>query len=97
MAITRREDGEVEFETRALKVESRRPPKLLDSNVSRSGEILKMCAWCNRVSVSEEVWEEVEQAIGSLELFDREPLPSISHGICKQCYQRISASIVNRN
>ncbi|MGQ9666509.1 MAG: PAS domain S-box protein [Anaerolineae bacterium] len=47
-----------------------------------------MCSWCKRIQLSEGRWAEVEEAIRDLHLFDKYPVPQISHGICPECRDR---------
>ncbi|HEX4730869.1 MAG TPA: hypothetical protein VH299_06345 [Solirubrobacterales bacterium] len=57
---------------------------LLDPETPRGEDMLEMCGWCDRFAVEGE-WVEVEEAVALLELFNREELPAISHGICPTC------------
>lgn len=78
----------VQFETRALRLESRPAQTLLKSDVPRAGGLLSICGWCKKVEVGKEMWEEVENAVSLLNLFETEGLPpQLTHGICKVCYQ----------
>jgi hypothetical protein len=61
------------------------PQPLLDPEAPRAeGDFLTMCAWCDRFLVGGE-WVEVEEAAKRLELFRRERLPLLDHGICPEC------------
>lgn len=73
----------------------REPVELLRARRESSDEPpLRMCSWCKRVNVPEtDIWVEVEEAIRVLELFERELLPPITHGMCPSCYARIAATI----
>jgi hypothetical protein len=88
MRVHRGEDGAVEFRTHTLSEEIRQPQTLLESNPPRSQELLRACGWCKKVFVGE-VWAEVEDALARLRLFERSLLPSLTHGICEQCYQKM--------
>lgn len=90
MTILGREDGSVEFHTRTLLEQERPTPLLLDPEAPRSDELLRACGWCKKIQVSSE-WMEVEEAIHRLRLFHRRWLPSITHGICNECYARMMA------
>jgi len=79
------EDGGVGFACEVDRVEARESVPLLDPSQERSGEALLICGWCKRVRVSADAWEEIEQAVAMLHLFDGIPLPPISHGICPAC------------
>ncbi|GAA2657514.1 hypothetical protein [Paractinoplanes durhamensis] len=65
-----------------------RPPiPLLDPApaVRRSGEMVRMCAWCARVDA--DGWVDVEEACRRLGLLESEAalLPGVTHGICDDC------------
>jgi hypothetical protein len=77
MTISSNADGTVEFCTSVLSLENRAPVALLSSKVSRSTEMLRMCAWCNRINLGAHSsdWVEVEDAAEQLDLFERELMP----------------------
>jgi hypothetical protein len=64
---------------------------LLEPGAERGDETLTMCGWCDRFEVNGE-WIEVEEAATRLELFNREELPSISHGVCPSCSAKLLAA-----
>lgn len=84
-------DGAVEFHTRTLLEEERPVPVLLDSEAHRSDDLLRSCGWCKKIQVGTE-WVEVEEAVHRLRLFQRRRLPAITHGICDECYARMSTA-----
>lgn len=84
-------DGDVSFESRVTTETQRDSIDLLDVNVQRSEEIVVACSWCNKVEVSEDNWQEVEDAVKEMELFETENIPQISHGMCGACFKTISA------
>ena len=81
-------EGQVQFEGRIVREETREPVSVFDSSVSRSDEYLVVCSWCKRVDVSGD-WVEVESAVRQLKLFDLIHLPRITHGMCTDCSERI--------
>jgi hypothetical protein len=80
------QDGAVQFHSRVIRTESREPVDILRKDVERSEELVTMCCICKKMKVADDIWEEVEQAINTLKLFDHEQLPQITHGICDDCY-----------
>lgn len=76
----------VMFSARLRSEEGREEPQpLFDRRAPRDeSDFLTMCAWCDRFLVEGE-WIEVEEAAKRLELFRREKLPLLDHGICPQC------------
>ncbi|MEJ5300469.1 MAG: hypothetical protein WHS38_05710 [Thermodesulforhabdaceae bacterium] len=81
--------GIVEFQSRILKIEYRKPVRLLLKNVSREETFIVVCSWCKRVKAKEDLWLEVEEAINMLDLMTKPKLPKISHGICLDCYKNV--------
>ena len=84
--IVARPGGHVVLFSARLRSEQARdlPQRLLDPQTPRSDETLSMCGWCDRFEVDGE-WVEVEEAARRLELFNRDELPALSHGICPDC------------
>jgi hypothetical protein len=77
----------VAFASRILREEPRERVQLLQHDVVRSEEMIKMCSMCKKVNIAENVWIEVEDAIIDLKLFEKKILPRISHGCCQPCYE----------
>lgn len=78
--------GDVMFENHILKMETRSPQEIFNSCILRSEEIIFICSWCNRIDIGKEKWQEIENAVKSLRLFEKERLPQLSHGMCPDCY-----------
>ena len=87
MTISAQDDGVVQFATRVLRKEARQRQDLLGRYVPRTDDLLRICGWCKRVDVGGERWEEVEEAVRTLSLFEQNPLPCLTHGICEVCYE----------
>jgi hypothetical protein len=86
--------GRVVLFSARLRAEEEReePQPLLDADAPRAeGDFLAMCAWCDRFLVEGE-WIEVEEAAKRLELFRRQQLPTLDHGICPQCSGQLLAA-----
>ncbi len=82
----------VQFSARVKDEEAREVfQPLLDPTSPRASDLLEMCGWCDRFMV-EASWVEVEQAAARLDLFSREALPTISHGICPECSELLLAA-----
>lgn len=77
--------GSVDFSSHILKQEKRKSIKLLESNVERSNKTVRMCSWCKKMKVSETTWVEVEEAVQTLNLFELEKFPILTHTICPEC------------
>jgi hypothetical protein len=85
--------GGVAFVTRVLSAQDREPVALLTGRGDHSAEMIKACAWCNRVEVCGGAWAEVEDAVGRLNLFERGRVPPLSHGICDPCLTLMTAKL----
>lgn len=83
---------EVQFEGCLLRLEPRDPVPLLEPAVPRSSEFVTICGWCKRVRVHT-AWLEVESAVERLGLFNRSPLPQLTHGICGECAERANREL----
>lgn len=91
MKIYPADAGGVIFETKILREWKRHPPPLLQNNTERNGELLRICGWCKKINVGRNLWEEIEKAVKSLGLFEKENfLPRLTHGICDDCYQSVT-------
>ena len=86
MELALLEQQAVLFRTRVIRAEEREVVPLLAHDSPRSGEIVRVCAWCSRINNSGSNWVEVEDAIGPAELFEVPLLPELSHTICPPCY-----------
>jgi hypothetical protein len=67
------------------------PQPLLAADAPRGGSKLTMCGWCDRFLVGGD-WVEVEDAARRLDLFRREELPELDHGICRECSRLLLAA-----
>ena len=81
---------QVEFRSRALRIERREPIAVLDTRrLQRSTQPLSICSWCKAVQMAQ-AWVELEQAVVRLGLLAADVLPRISHGICPDCSKRLA-------
>jgi hypothetical protein len=92
MQLRRFGDTGVEFECTLDRIEPRIPIMMLDPRIARSDELIRMCSWCKRVEVTQDRWQDLESAIAELDLFRSEPLPQITHGICRRCRELVQAA-----
>lgn len=86
-------DDFLEFRSKILSTESRKPMTLLRCDIVRSDEFILICSMCKKIAVSDNKWLEVEEAIQLLKLFDKYPLPQLTHGICLSCYRVAMAEL----
>jgi len=86
-------NGHVEVSTAVRAKEDRPLAVLLRGPTGGSTEVLRSCAWCCRIDPGSGVWTSVEQATSDLQLFEQAAIPHLSHGICPDCFGRMTASI----
>jgi len=82
------EGGAIRIVSRLLREEAREAVAVLKAGGARSGEIIHMCSLCKQVETGDGGWVEVEAALVARELFNADPPPQISHGVCPDCLQR---------
>jgi hypothetical protein len=80
LAIAARADGSVLFTTWYEAVEERPHQPLLDSRLRRGDDVVRLCAWCNRLDL--DGWREAEEAAQHVALSD---LPRVEHSVCEIC------------
>lgn len=95
MTITLQEEQSVQFETHVIWKQKRAPQTILQKNNRSADRILIVCSWCNKINVKNEIWQEIEEAVENLRLFEMEELPQLSHGMCLSCYQKSQDDIKN--
>jgi len=79
--------GVVEFHCRTIKTEPRDAVALLVPGRPAGQDLIRMCSWCKKVDVGAGHWVEIEQAVASLRLFERDSLPHITHTMCDACLE----------
>lgn len=77
--------GNVIIKTKILKEEQREELPLLEKDIVRSEEYIRMCSWCKKIFIKNDEWVEVEDAIRALSLFSHDMPPQITHTICTPC------------
>jgi hypothetical protein len=90
------EASAVQFRSRTVSVTEREPQALWERRGTHSKDLLVACGWCKKVQVDGD-WEEVEDAVKKLRLFERDRSPSLSHGICEECHRAILKTLTVSN
>jgi len=88
------ENSSIEFKSQIIKTESRESVDVLRHDLARSEDAIRMCSMCKHIEVREQIWEETEQAINTMGLFEAERLPHIIHGLCPACFNAMMNEIV---
>lgn len=96
MNITPEPNGVVRFATLINRVEERSTQEIFRRSSTVSEDIVITCSWCKKIKTGDDTWSEVEQAIIILDLFELDPAPQLSHGMCSNCYDITLRQIENR-
>ena len=89
MKMTPAEDATTLFTVLPISFVDRDLVPFLVVDRHRSGELLRMCSWCNRVPLTESAWVEVEEAVERMTMFHSADPPAITHGICPRCEETV--------
>jgi len=87
------ENDYIEFISTIKKIENRDYVSLMDNSIDKSEEILIVCSMCKKIKLDEMLWEEVEEAVFLLKLFEKQKLPMLSHGLCPFCKKLYMAEV----
>ena len=91
MRIEALDDGQIEFHSHAVEIRPRAALAVLARGAERDpSRLLHLCSWCNRGEV-ERRWMEIDQVVMTLGLFEGQPLPRLTHGVCDECHARVEA------
>lgn len=94
MEIRSRPDAEVEFVSTLRREESRSSITLLEPETPRDDErFIRMCSWCQDVSLPSGAWVPVEEAVRQLNFMEVDRLPRITHTMCQPCYLRVMSDL----
>ena len=93
MTITAQAGDVVQFETQPLWTQERSPQSLLARDAPRTVDLLRICGWCLRVEVGGGTWQDIEEAVNSLQLFERVEYPRLTHEMCDECYMAVTESV----
>ena len=93
ISITPLKDGEVQFDSKIIWTEARMNPILFKQNVPRTDNLVIICSWCNKIETRNGNWQEVEEAVETLRLFELETLPLTSHGMCGACFEKVTSEL----
>ncbi len=84
------DEGAILSESSVIREEPRPRSRLLESlRLRRRDDLVPFCGWCARVQIGED-WLEVEEATERLGLLSRDTAPTLTHGICPACFDRIT-------
>lgn len=76
------------FQTSTIMVEPFKKPLPLLTRLQNGGETILMCSACKKVKIHDDQWQEVEQALETLGLFNQAAPITVSHGFCDDCAEK---------
>lgn len=90
MTISPLEHSGVQFESHLEAQEPRDAIDLLDPFQARETDVLlRMCSWCHGIDWPGVGWLPLEEAVERLYLVRPEGMPRLTHGICRDCTDRV--------
>jgi hypothetical protein len=89
MEIAPAPEAAIEYRCAVTRIEQRAPVLLMEQKGWRSDTLIRMCSWCKKIHIGDDLWQEVEAAIQKLQLFERKRLPEISHTMCDECLRKL--------
>ena len=85
--------GQIEITSAITRIERREPIKLLDKDIPRSNDLIRICSMCKKISTNHNKWVEIEEGLRLLKPFEDEEMPKLTHGLCHYCSQMIIAEL----
>lgn len=82
---------ELEFRSTLVRSERRSALRLLDLQVPRSLQVVRLCSMCKAIALPPDRWLELEEGLQALRIFEEERMPQLTHGLCPPCFQRSMA------
>ncbi|MGD1975351.1 MAG: hypothetical protein PVH37_21640 [Desulfobacterales bacterium] len=86
-------DGQIEISSTIIRTERRDPVRLLDENIPRSNDIIRICSMCKKIFTTHNKWVEIEEGLAQLRPFEAGEMPKLTHGLCPDCYEFIIADL----
>jgi len=86
-------NGHIEITSRILRTEPRDSVGLLDKKTTRSDEFITLCSMCKKMETPDNKWNEIEEVLVKLRLFEEVEMPQVTHGLCPDCYHAAMAEL----
>ena len=80
-------DGRIEITSTIIKTEPRDPVRLIDKDIPRSNDLVRICSMCKKIAIAEHNWIDTEAAAIHLRLFEADRMPGLTHALCPSCYE----------
>jgi hypothetical protein len=97
MQMTPFSNGGVQFETSTIRTEERSTQEVFRKSSTYNDNLLITCSWCNRINTGGNTWHEAERAVQILHIFEFDPAPRLSHGMCSRCYEETLTKLNKSN
>jgi hypothetical protein len=95
MRVSSTENGDVQFDTQTInRAKSLQTKNFQRRNTKHMDEVIIICSWCDKIKIGQDEWQEIQESIKSIGLFDFEIVPPPSHGMCDTCYERVSGEFL---
>jgi hypothetical protein len=93
LSLTAGADHAVAFVARTVRMAGWGPGALYTLEGRRAPEWLTICSWCTRIRRAEGLWVAVDQAVGQPAMWQEEPWPQLTHGVCPTCAASVLAAL----
>jgi hypothetical protein len=87
-------DGQIEITSTIVRTERRDPVRLLDKDMPRSSDFIRICSMCKKIFTTHDKWVEIEEGLAQLRLFEANEVPRLTHGLCPNCY-RVTTAVLD--
>jgi hypothetical protein len=88
-------DGQIEITSTIVRTERRDPIRLLDKDMPRSNELIRICSMCKKIAVTQGKWVEIEEGLAQLRPFEADEMPRLTHSLCADCYRVMNADLLD--
>ena len=75
LLITPLSDGQIEITSTIIRTEGRDPVSLLDKDVPRSSDFIRICSMCKKIFIPGDKWVEIEEGLAELRPFEASEMP----------------------
>lgn len=89
MTVEPMQDRAVRFTSTPVVEFKRVPLALLEPRRPATATFVRMCSWCHSLAWPGERWVPLEDAAERIQLLDPRMLPTLTHGICPDCAERM--------
>jgi hypothetical protein len=86
-------DDRIEITSTIIRIEHRNPVRLLDKDIPRSNDLLRICSMCKKIAIAEHNWVDMDEAVVQLRLFEADRMPGLTHGLCPSCYEIVMTTV----